>query len=158
MILDALILQSKLFLSSDMDVGIEEVRRIELTSENLQLKEFTSMIGVGGTLNMMIVISYDNDILSHLMDLFMDGEDIEEEERQEILDSTSGEIINTIIGLALPTFPNRGKGVTITPPIAINDASNIKKYKNSKIISADIITKFGNMSISAVFSEDSKKG
>ena len=154
MILDALILQSKLFLSGDMDINIQNVDIEDRSPDKLILKDYTSMIGTGGKLNSMIIISFENHLLDKLVELFMDGEEVEEEELEEIKDSVSGETINTIIGLALPTFPNRGKGVTITPPITINDASNIKKYKNAKIISADITTEFGALSISAMGPED----
>ena len=155
MILDALILQSKLFLSEDMDIEVQQVDIMDNSPDKLILKNYTSMIGTGGKLNLMIVISFEDNLLDKLVELFMDGEDVEDDEKEELYDSVSGETINTIIGLALPTFPNRGKGVTITPPITIRDASNIKKYKNSKIISAEIITSFGSLSISAMGSEDS---
>ncbi len=154
MILDALILQSKLFLSEDMDINIENVDIEDQSPDKLILKDYTSMVGTGGKLNSMVIISFENHLLDKLVELFMDGEEVEEEELEEIKDSVSGETINTIIGLALPTFPNRGKGVTITPPITINDASNIKKYKNAKIISANITTEFGALSISAMGPED----
>ena len=155
MILDALILQSKLFLSEDMDIKIEETNIIDNSPDKLILKDYTSMIGTGGKLNIMVVISLENKLLEHLVELFMDGEEVEDDEKEEVYDSVAGETINTIIGLALPTFPNRGKGVTITPPITISDASNIKKYKNSKIISAEITTVFGTLSVSAMGSENS---
>ncbi len=157
MILDALILQSKLFLSEDMGIDINNITIDELNPDKLILKDYTSMIGTGGTLNLMIIISYDSNLLNHLVTLFMDGEEVAQDEMVEVIDSVSGETINTIIGLALPTFPNRGKGVTITPPITINDASNIKKYKNSKIVSANIVTQYGELSISAVGTEESIK-
>ena len=157
MILDALILQTKLFLSEDMEISIENIEVNELNPDKLSLKEYTSMIGTGGTLNAMIVISFEKSLLNHLVELFMEGEEVDEDEIDEVQDSVTGETINTIIGLALPTFPNRGKGVTITPPITINDASNIKKYKNSKIVSAEITTQYGRLSISAVGTEDSIK-
>jgi len=150
MLLDALILQTKLFLQEDMDIEIQEVQRDEKDISSLNLKDYTSMIGTGGTLNLMILISYENSLLEHLVELFMEGEEVDPEEQEEIKDSVSGETINTIMGLALPTFPNRGKGVTITPPITINDAAHIKKYKNSKIVTAIVKTAFGELSISAI--------
>jgi len=157
MILDALILQSKLFLSEDMDIEIQDVEIVDNSPDKLILKDYTSMIGVGGKLNMMVVISFENSFLDKLVELFMEGEEVQEDEKEEVYDSVTGETINTIIGLSLPVFPNRGKGVTITPPITITDASNIKKYKDSKIVSANISTQFGKMSISAMGSKDSIK-
>ncbi|WP_320036056.1 chemotaxis protein CheX [Halarcobacter sp.] len=158
MILDSLILQAKLFFEEDMEISILNSNDIEITSpEKLILKNKTSMIGTGGKLNTMIVISFDNQILSKLVELFMEGEEVDEEEKEEVEDSVAGEVLNTILGLALPTFPNRGKGITITPPISVNDASSIYKHKDSKIISAIVKTEFGELVFSAVGSKDEIK-
>ena len=157
MILDALVLQSKLFLQEDTDIKIESVEVIDNSPDKLILKDYTSMIGTGGKLNMMVIISFDSKLLDYLVELFMEGEVVEDDEKDDIYDSVTGETINTIIGLALPTFPNRGKGVTITPPITISDASNVKKYKDSKIISAELKTQYGLLNISAMGSAQSIK-
>ena len=157
MILDSLILQVKLFLQEDMDIEIKNIDIIEIDSQQLNLKQHTSMIGVGGKLNLMAVISFDEGFLMHLVNLFMEGEEVDDEEIDEVKESVAGEVINTILGLALPTFPNRGKGVTITPPISINDARKVQKHKNSKILSADIETKYGKMSLSIIGEKDSIK-
>ncbi|MCK9337628.1 MAG: chemotaxis protein CheX [Arcobacteraceae bacterium] len=157
MILDSLILQTKLFLQEDMGMEIKDITSSNLSEDKLELKDYTSMIGVGGKLNIMVVISYDKEILQKLVELFMDGEEIDPSEADEIKDSVAGETINTIMGLSLPTFPNRGKGVTITPPIAINDASNLIKQKSAKIVSVEVETNYGNLSISAIGTADSIK-
>ncbi len=150
MIIDSLVLQSKLFLVEDMDIDIQNIEIVDNSPDKLVLKDSTSMIGIGGKLNMMVVISLENRFLSKLVELFMDGEEVDDDEKEEVYSSVTGETINTIIGLALPTFPNRGRGVTITPPITISDASNVKKDKTSTILSANIQTEFGSMSISAM--------
>lgn len=154
MIIDSLLLQVKLFLQEDMSIEIEDAQIIDKDNDKVILKDYTSMIGVGGKLNLMVIVSYDNTLLNELVSLFMDGEEVDPEEEQEIKDSVAGEVVNTIMGLALPTFPNRGKGVTITPPITINDASNIAKHKNSKIITAIVTTQFGKLSVSAIGPDD----
>jgi chemotaxis protein CheX len=157
MILDSLILQTKLFLQEDMGIEIENIDTSVIDTEQLNLKQYTSMIGVGGKLNLMVAISFDDNLLNKLVEIFMEGEEVDETEAQEIKESVTGEVINTILGLSLPTFPNRGKGVTITPPITINDASKLKKHKNSKISSVNIITNCGEFSISAIGDKDSIK-
>lgn len=154
MILDSLILQTKLFMQEDMGIKINSVETVNEELDKLVLKTNTSMIGTGGKLNLMIVISFDESLINHLVELFMEGEEVDEEEKEEVYDSVSGETINTIIGLALPTFPNRGKGVSITPPITINDVTNMKKHKNAKIMSANVQTEHGSLSISAIGTED----
>lgn len=158
MILDSLLLQARLFLEEDMEISILNSKQIDILSpQKLVLKNRTSMIGTGGTLNIMLVISFEKNILSKLVENFMEGEEIEDEELDEIEDSVSGEVLNTIVGLSLPTFPNRGKGITITPPISVNDASSIYKHKDSKIICATVQTEYGDIVISAVGSKDQIK-
>lgn len=154
MLIESLILQTKLFLQDDMGLSIKDVQTKELKQDSLTLKEYTSMIGVGGKINVMIVISYDQEMLQKLVELFMDGESVDPSEEQEIKDSVAGEVVNTIMGLALPTFPNRGKGVTITPPIAIKNSTNLVKQKSSQIISVEIQTNCGTLSINAIGAED----
>ena len=154
MIIESLLLQTKLFLQDDMGIAIEKTYIGDEGTDRVSLSDYTSMIGVGGKLNLMVIISYQSSLLNTLVDNFMDGEEVDPQEEQEIRDSVAGEVVNTIMGLALPTFPNRGKGVTITPPITINDASNIAKHKNSKIITAIITTEHGQMSVSVVGPED----
>ncbi|MBU0632151.1 chemotaxis protein CheX [bacterium] len=154
MIIESLMLQMKLFLQDDMNIVIEHTEILDKDNDKVILKDYTSMIGVGGKLNLMVVISYQNSLLNELVSLFMDGEEVDPQEEEEIKESVAGEVVNTIMGLALPTFPNRGKGVTITPPITINDASNIAKHKNSKIITAIITTQFGELSVSAIGPDD----
>lgn len=116
----------------------------------LALKDFTSMIGVGGKVSLMVVISFDRKLLNKLVSVFMDGEEVSLEELEEIQQSVTGEVINTVVGLSLPTFPYRGKGTTITPPITINEISMLKKSKSSNILSTEIITEFGNMCVSII--------
>ena len=153
MILDALILQTKLFLSEDMDIEIQDVVVDDTNPEKLILQNYTSMIGTGGSLNSMVIVSFDKLLLKSLVDIFMDGEEVEEDEKDEVFTSVTGETLNTIIGLSLPIFPNRGKGITITPPVAIGDASSIKKDKNSKILKATVNTEFGKMDICIISAE-----
>ena len=58
MILDALIIQTKLFLTEDMDIEINKIDILDDNQEKLILKNYTSMIGTGGKLNLMIIIRY----------------------------------------------------------------------------------------------------
>ena len=140
MILDSLILQTKLLLHEDMHLEIIDVETKKADYEVLVLKEFTSMIGVGGKINLITVISFDSELLNKLVSIFLDDDEVDESEISEIRYSVTGEVINTIMGL----------GITITPPVIINEVSILKKYINSKIVSANITTNFGTVSISAI--------
>ena len=66
MILDSLILQTKLLLQEDMKLEILDVETIRADYEVLTLKDFTSMIGIGGKISLMAVISFDANLLDKL--------------------------------------------------------------------------------------------
>lgn len=150
MVLDALILQTKLFLHDDMQMEIQDVQLCDGSVSKLQLKDYTSMIGTGGKLSLMVVMSFENTVLDQIVTVFMEGESVEDAEIEEIRDSVCGESVNNIIGLALPTFPNRGKGVTITPPVSITEPGHISKHKTSTITTANITTNYGQLSVSII--------
>jgi CheY-specific phosphatase CheX len=154
MILDALMIQLKLFLTEDMKIDIKEIKRIDHDINNIELKDSTSIIGTGTIMDTTLIMSYDQKVLTKLVETFMEGESIDEDEKDAIYESVSGETINIIVGLALPAFPNRGKDIIITTPTLIHDISEIKKYKNSKIITVEIDTEYGTLSISAIGNKD----
>ncbi len=118
--------------------------------DKLDLKNLTSMIGTGGTLSIIFAVSYEDKILEELVKIFMNGEKIDKEEFEELKESVASEIANTIIGNSLHFFPNKGRGVTITPPITITKAKSISKYKGSKIATSNIVTNFGEMTINTI--------
>lgn len=93
MILDSLILQTKLLLQEDMKLEILDVETIRADYEVLTLKDFTSMIGIGGKISLMAVISFDANLLDKLVSIFMDGEDVDPDEVTEIRESVTGEVI-----------------------------------------------------------------
>lgn len=157
MIQDALLLQSRLFLEEDMHTPIISITTQNDDLQKLQLKSHTSMIATGGSLSLMVLISFETPMLDHLVHRFMDGEAVASEELEELRDSVCGEVINTIIGLALPTFPGRGKGVTITPPITISDAASITRYKTATLTTSELHTAYGALSISVIDSKQQEQ-
>ena len=80
MILDSLILQTKLLLQEDMKLEILDVETTKSDYDVLTLKEFTSMIGVGGKISLMTVISFDGELLNKLVSIFMDEEEVSVDE------------------------------------------------------------------------------
>lgn len=132
--------------------------KLELIGDNskiycpnkLDLKSLTAMIGTGGTLSIIFAVSYEDKILEKLVKVFMSGEKILKEEFEELKESVASEIANTIIGNSLHFFPNKGRGVTITPPITITEAKSISKSKGSKIATCNIVTNFGELTINTI--------
>lgn len=116
--------------------------------DQVELKKNTSMIGTGGNIQVIITMSYDDKLLEKLVEIFLEGEEVEEE-MDEIRESVSSEIINTIVGNALVN-PLDGTTLSITPPILIYEAKSLFKHKNSKIATAILTTEFGDMLLTVI--------
>ena len=148
--LEQIIAQTKFFFEEDMDIEIINFETIVPDYESLKLRDFTAILGIGWKINLMAVISLDVKLLNKLVSKFMDGEEVSSRELEVVQESVAGEIINTVIGLSLHKFPYKGKGITITPPVSINEISILKKNKHSKITSTKFITKFGDMCVGII--------
>jgi len=149
-ILAPLLKRTQTLLKEDLGINIKEKEIDIYCPDKLDLKDYTAMVGTGGTLSIIFSLSYENSVLDKLVEVFMDGEEVAEEEADEIKDSVASEVANTIIGNALPFFPNSGKGVTITPPITVIGAKAVSKYGDSKIATSIIETDFGEISVNAI--------
>jgi len=149
-ILLPLVERSITYLRDDLEIGIES-DKIELISpKKIDLKKNTSMIGIGGSVQLLMTIGYDDELLDKLVEVFLEGEEIEDEdELQEIKDSVSCEILNTIVGNALKN-PVDNTTLSITPPILISEAKSLSKQKDSQIAIAIIKTEFGELLLTVV--------
>ncbi len=142
------------FLTEDMQISVTS-NNIEIVSPNqVELKKNTAMIGTGGSIQVIITMSYDDKLLEKLVEVFLEGEEAPEDEIDEIRESVSSEIVNTIVGNAL-TNPLDGTTLSITPPILIYEAKSLFKHKSSKIATAIVNTEFGDMLLTVIGPKES---
>lgn len=137
------------FLKEEMGMEVKNDELHILCPNKLQLKDYTATIGTGGPISVLFTVSYDKKVLKELVKAFAYGE-ITPEEEEEMIESVACEIANTVLGNAVPEFPDKGKGVTITPPIILKEAKSIAKQKNSQIASVVISTRYGEIMVNAV--------
>lgn len=147
-VLSAIVYRVELFMKNEMK--IDSVFDGEYRSvEKIELKKYTTTIGIGGSLNLLFYVTYNELLLDNLTRAFAYG-DIEQSEFLILRESAAGEIANMIIGHAVTDFPNRGKGVTITPPVTIEDAKSILKTNGTGIMTAFLSTPYGNMELNVI--------
>ena len=137
------------FLSSDMQIEvIDDDIKIESPRE-VKLKKNTSVIGTSGDTSVLIAMGYDDKLLDNMLEQFLEGESVDDEEYEEMRNSTSCEVANIIVGNALANLKNQ-ENIGITPPILIYEGKSLYRYKNSQILNAEIKTNFDNMLITVV--------
>jgi len=137
------------FLADEMHIELPSRKFELLVPSKIELHPYTAMIGIGGTLSLMFTMSFENDILNDLTKAFAYGE-IAQDELEVMKESVACEIANTVLGNAIPNFPNKGSGVTITPPVTIECGKSISKNSTSTITTTIIKTKSGNITLAIV--------
>lgn len=147
-VLNAIVYRVELFMNDEMKIPTQREGEYRFV-EKIELKKYTTTVGIGGSLNLLFYVTYNELLLDNLTRIFAYGE-IEESEFGELRESTAGEIANMIIGHALNDFPNRGKGVTITPPVTIEDAKAILKTNGTGIITAVLTTPYGHVELNVI--------
>lgn len=148
-ILLPLVQRAMSFLQDELGINVETDNIELLSPQKVELKKNTAMIGTGGSIQVLITIGYDDALLGKIVEAFLEGEELDEDEKDEIHESVSCEFVNTIVGNALKN-PLDGTTLSITPPILIHEAKSLFKHKTSKIAVATIQTEFGEMLLTTI--------
>lgn len=149
-ILQPLAVRTKEFLEEDMEIVINEFQEPVCSLKTVELKRNTAVIGIGGSARFMVAISYDDDLLDKLVEIFLEGEAINPLEKDEIYESVSMEVANTVIGNALRN-PIDDSVLTITPPIYVYEAKSLTRSKNARTLVSTIQTQYGKLSLFAIY-------
>lgn len=147
-VLNAIVYRSELFLKDEMEIETFFDGSYRLV-DRIDLKKYTTMIGIGGSLNLLFYTTYDDLLLDNLTKKMAFGE-IGEDEFFQLRESASGEIANMIVGHSLADFPRKGEGISITPPVTIEDAKSIIKTNGTRMVTAALSTPYGKMEFNVI--------
>lgn len=136
------------YLKSEIGFEVEEYNCVNI-EQKLIPYDYTAVIGLGGAINIMFMISYENKALLELTKRFTYGE-VSNEEVEELKEAVGSEIANILIGHSLPLMPNGGKGITITPPLTLDDCKRISKSQSSNIIKFELKTNYGMIMLAII--------
>lgn len=157
MILDLLVPQLKRFLHGHINMEIKKMIATKSHIKHMVLKDYTSIVYMSNKLNAIAMISFEESTLKKIVNVFMHGDKVKSNEKIIIYDSVAGETMNIILGLSIPSFPNKGRGITTTSPTIIDDILSIENLKNDIICSIDCVTNFGKLSISILEINNKKR-
>ena len=143
----------KSFLENDMNIDVIKDESKIVNSEHVTLKEQTVLIATGGSVQLIITMGFDDEILDKLVEEFCYGAVYEGDELIEIQESVACEVSNTVIGNAIKN-PIDDSVINITPPILIHEAKSLAKYKNSMILETKIITEDGDIQLAVIGPKD----
>jgi CheY-specific phosphatase CheX len=126
--------------------------------DKLELKDITSMISIDDKFRMNLIFTFDEKLLKYISKNYTAGMDFADEEYENVLGETAGDIINIVLGLSIGRFARTRRIFNLSTPVIVHKAARISRYKNTKLYGAEVISEYGNMSLFIVIpGEETKK-
>jgi len=122
--------------------------KIDITLEP-KIKDFTAITNLKGNLKGTFAVSVDEGLAKYLARKFL-YEEINENQLEEYIEDTIGEILNIILGNAISQFSTPKGLPALEPPVTIKTSDSCLKIIGSKTLSGIISTKIGSFTVNIV--------
>lgn len=143
--------RTRSFFESEYQVSVAEIDGGAGDLESLTLLDMTAIIGMGGSLNLLVAFSFEDGLVNALYERVTEGLGVQPDEVEMYREAAVGEVVNTILGHCTIDLQQIDRqGISMTPPIILDRAKTIRRMKNSMFYTQGMSTVFGRMNISLV--------
>lgn len=147
-VMESALQQASSYLEAEFDLFTESLPPMNGDIEELTLREMTTIIGIGGTIDLYVAFSFEASLVQQLFEQMADGLEIAPEEEQEMKKATVGEIVNIIMGHCTTDLQQMdSKVISITPPTVLNLVKKVPKLKNAIFHLRSLATKYGAIDV-----------
>lgn len=146
-LIDKLAKRMTAFLNSELAIETTHISVVENNQKKMELNYLTSLINVEGNVKMFVVFSYDKSLFDEIFARYTADLTIEEDEQEEALIDSAGDIINIIVGNTLADINHTNQKITMSPPIFITAAKQIGCQRDSLFYRTHLMTKCGELDI-----------
>jgi CheY-specific phosphatase CheX len=142
------------YLADQADIGVTEVHAATENVERLRLRPSTTVIGVGGSVGVLIAFSFSQEIISVLYERLTGDIAIPPEEEATYRDAVITEAANVIIGNCTADFTRDGGHISISPPLLLDDTKSIHRVNNALFGTIFMVTPSGSFEIHMIGPKD----
>jgi CheY-specific phosphatase CheX len=96
---------------------------------------------------MFIALSYEESLFNEIFIRYTADLTIEENEREEAIIDSAGDIINILVGNTLADVNDNNKKITMSPPIVITAAKQIGCPRDSAFYRTHLVAQYGMVDI-----------
>ncbi|MDP2752433.1 MAG: chemotaxis protein CheX [Rhodocyclaceae bacterium] len=154
-VMDSALARTRSYFESEFSITTDEFPPEEGEANSLTLLDMTAVIGLGGTINLFIAFSFEENLIRTLYEKMTEGMKIAPDEVTMLKEATAGEIINTVIGhctVDLQTLDQQG--VSITPPTVLGRVKTLQRFEEAMFYTRSLITPFGRMDVDLIGPRD----
>ncbi|MDD2743536.1 MAG: chemotaxis protein CheX [Rhodocyclaceae bacterium] len=139
------------YFESEYKIKVSVTKPEKEDLDSLTLLDMTVIIGMGGSINLLVAFSFQESLLDALFKQMTADFDVAPDEIEMYREASAGEVVNTILGhctidLQIPDGP----AISMTPPVILDRVKTIKRMKNAMLYTEILNTNFGQMNISLV--------
>jgi CheY-specific phosphatase CheX len=93
--------------------------------------DMTAIIGVSGPVNALIAFNFDNELVSHLLEIETAGLDVPGDELDIYRHDVIAELANVVLGHSTQTLAKKGEAIGLSPPIVLDGKGSFRRPKGS---------------------------
>jgi CheY-specific phosphatase CheX len=153
-VISSLVERTKCYLADEVGIDVTEIRRADGDIDQLRLRQETTVIGVGGSVGLLVAFSFPQEIIDVLYERLAASIEVPPSEEGLYRRATVSEIANVIIGSCTADFSARGERISISPPIMLEEAKHIRRMKNAMFSTISMVTEHGCFDINLVGPRD----
>lgn len=142
------------YLANEVGINVTQVSETASDVDLLQLKEFTAIVGIGGSIGLLITFSFPRNFVDILYSRLTAGLKVPPNEIDLYRRSTVTEFANVIIGHCTADISANGERISISPPVLLEETKFIHRMKNAEFSSVSLVTAHGCFDINLVGPQD----
>ncbi len=153
-VMESVIKRTRAYFKSEFGIHAIENNSDGGKLDGIVLFDMTAVIVMGGTINLLVVFSFEESLINAIYHQMVDGLGIENDDVEMYRKVAAGDIINTVLGHSTIDLQQLDlKGIKITPPTILNNANTIRNLKYKMFYAQHLKTALGEMTISLVGSD-----
>lgn len=154
-LMDTVTQRANRYMMEEMALTIDvdrDCRRVK--TDRLDLDGVVALIRLQGTVAGLFAMSFEYDLARYLVGQFAEGE-LTEDEEDEYLADTMGEISNIVLGSTLNALPQINSRITISTPTTCATTTGVSalRFEGSEMLATTITTNKGKYTINLLMSD-----
>ncbi|MFP5259970.1 MAG: chemotaxis protein CheX [Acidobacteriota bacterium] len=146
-LLDALTRRTRAFFQDELGLATTAAALHFDDVQKLDLRHLTAILSATGQLKLYLAYSFDAKLIEAAFAAYTADLDIAEDEREDAVQETAGDIINIIVGNALADVAATGPAIALSPPIILTEAKSVMRHRGAKFASAELTADVGALAI-----------
>jgi CheY-specific phosphatase CheX len=149
-VITSLVNRTRNYLASQAGIDVTDARRASMNRDQLELRQSTAIIGIGGNLGILVAFSFPQEMVDVLYDRLTVNIEIPPDDEALYRRETVTEMANVIVGNCTADFSANGERVSMSPPVLLEAAKPIHRMKNAMFESISMVTAYGCFDINLV--------